>query len=186
MNNYLAVKCSYVFLSMFLLACSVMPEAAASGYQPMAPAVKNTDRARPVPADKHAEQGFSYRFSETVEYSDKFNVYLVGQHCYRGGPVRFSVPAEHFVISIGNQTYEIFGRSVWDRFYTASHWNPILSKLQLEYWVIALQRDACADVILDTRYKTAELLRQARGSDVLVKVFDDADEMIGTFWLQLR
>ncbi|MBN3563292.1 hypothetical protein [Aliamphritea spongicola] len=186
MKKFLAVKRTYVLLNVFWLACFAALPAAGASYQPSVPGVKNTDRARAVLPDKNAQQGFSYRFQEKIEYTDQFNVYIVGQHCYRGGPVRFSVPEEHFVISIGDQEYEVFGRSVWDRFYTDSRWNFILSKLQLGYWVVELQGDACADVVLDTRYKTAELLKQARGSDVAVKVLNKADDMIGAFVLQIR
>ena len=186
MKKFLAVKRKYVLLSVFWLACLAALPAGAGSYQPSVPGIKNTDRARAVPPDQTAQQGFSYRFQEKVAYTDQFNAYVVGQHCYRGGPVRFYVPEEHFVIRIGDQEYEVSGRSVWDRFYTDSRWNFILSKLQLGFCVVELQGDTCADVVLDTRYKTAELLKQARGSDVTVKVINKADDMIGAFVLQIR
>ncbi len=132
------------------------------------------------------ESGFSYRFRKQISIQPGQNIYTVGQHCYRGDPVRFSVPAERFTLMAGDLKHDVFGRSVWNRFYVDSRWNFILNSFDAGYWVVALEGDACADVILDIRYETARLLQEVRGLDVAVGVHDKRGILIGTFSLLHR
>ena len=76
---------------------------------------------------------------------------------------------------------QIFGRSVWDKFYVDSRWNFILNWLDYGYWVVALNQDTCADIILNTRYKTAELLQQSREKQFPVSVWDNLGIIIASF-----
>lgn len=94
---------SIIFSCVLLLPC--LTQARQYAYQPTSPPIKNTDRARVVLDDSHLPKGFSYTFVDRVNYDPKYNTYVVGQHCYRGEPIRFDIPRENFTFFIENDPF---------------------------------------------------------------------------------
>ncbi len=136
------VSVLFLVLSIFLLSFSAQEEKYA--YQPTSPSVKNIDRARVVVDDGNLQEGFSYTFKDEVIYTPQYNTYVVGQHCYRGKPVRFNIPRERFTFYIDNEEYHApwAGGSVWHRFHTGAKLNFLLIWIDSAYSVVELKQSA--------------------------------------------
>ncbi|MBW2520452.1 MAG: hypothetical protein JRD88_08885 [Deltaproteobacteria bacterium] len=174
-------------LCIFFLSC--LSHAGKYAYQPTSPSVKNTARARTVLDDSDLPEGFSYTFVNKVNYSPQYNTYVVGQHCYRGGPIRFDIPREEFTFYIDNKEYHPpwgGGGSVWHRFHTGARLNFLLVWLDSAYSVVELSQSACADVVLDTRYHVGKLLKNVQSMNVPVVVHSDSGKKIGEFILEVK
>jgi hypothetical protein len=176
-------KVSVIFLSMFLL--SSLAQAERYAYQSTSPSIKNIDRARVV-VDGNLQEGFSYMFKNEVIYTPQYNTYVVGQHCYRGKPIRFNIPRERFIFYIDNEEYHSTSGSVWHRFHTGAKLNFLLKWIDSAYSVVELNQSACADVVLDTRYHLEEKLRKTQGKNIRVIVHDGSGNKVGEFTLKIR
>lgn len=180
-------KVSVLVLSIFLLSFSTQAEKWA--YQHTSPSVKNIDRARVVVDDGNLQEGFSYIFKDEVIYNPQYNTYVVGQHCYRGKPVRFDIPRETFTFYIDNEEYHPpwgGGGSVWHRFYTDAKLNFLLIWIDSAYSVVELNQSACADVVLSTRYHLEEKLKKAQSMNIPIVVHDGSGNKVGEFTLKIR
>ncbi len=150
--------------------------------------INNVEYTRTIPIDKRAPQGFSYTFKERIIYHPYYNSYIVGQHCYRGDPIRFDIPREEFIFYIDGKKYKPpygGGRSVWHKFFKGAKLNFLLMWIDSAYSVVELEQDACADVVLDTRYHLEEKLKQATNRNVKVVVYDSLKNKVGEFTLTI-
>ncbi len=177
-----------LFLAFIIPLFSCSAQAGKYPYQPISPSVRNDDRARVVLDDRHLKEGFSYIFENAIIYTPMYTTYVVGQHCYRGKPIRFDIPREKFTFILDNEEYHPpwgGGRSVWHRFHTDSRLNFLLIWLGLGYSVVELNQSACADVVLDTRYHLGDMLKKVKRTNIPILVHDNSGKKVGQFTLKV-
>lgn len=145
----------------------------------------NKEIAHPIPIDRSKKIGFEYTFVDTLKYYREFNSYTVGEHCYRGNPILFEVPAEKFILQLNETEYGAFGRSIWDRYYVPSKWNFLLNLLHGGIWMVKLNQDSCTDIVLDTRYQIEKVLNSFSGTHISVSVKSSSGDSIGKFVLHI-